>query len=419
MRIATGKTDITPQQPVPLAGFAHRLAPIGSVSSVLEANAIAFCDHQGRWALVLSLDLLFVGEPITKAVHAFCGARHGIRPQDIVIVASHTHYAPATDPAKPLLGHVDPDYLRFVIDRIEQMLGTLLTHPPEAAVVEKETGMLPGNVNRRLPWLLPRWGRQRIIWGEPVMAPNMSGDRDETATIYTFSDGEGAPNAIIWHWACHPSLYPDYMTITADFVGEVRAGLCHALGKCVPVIFLQGFAGDLFPYVGPTRFPPPSQWPWTLVAGLSTRGFDVDGYRAWVKGLVEKTTDIQGRGGAKAQTGGVIRSASAAVPLSQVVEGCGRDTSIGFGRLQIGDVLELVSVEAEPLVGLRHMVPFADSLCVGYIGTPFGYWPTEEQRRQGGYEAHGFLKPFGLQGALAPDLDTIFRGAMEPLRNLD
>jgi hypothetical protein len=417
MQIATGSIDITPDWPVCLAGFAHRKAPIGDISSRLEANAVAFQDGNGRYVLLLSLDLLFTGAPIVNFVHEFCRTFRNIPPADIAIIASHTHYAPATDPSKPLLGEVDGRYIDFLIARLRTLLEGVLSAPAITGAVEKKVGALAGNVNRRLKWPLPRLGRREIIWGEPIMAPNLRGARDETATFHLFKDAAGAAQAVVWHWACHPSMLPDSFAVSADFVGEVRSVIRQQVGADVPVVFLQGFAGDIFPYVGPVRIPPVSQWLRTAVFGLSCDTFETAGHQAWLHELLNGVRSILGWAATRRAISGHNRSARTAVSLSAIVTDCGRDTPVHLGRLCVGDVLELLTVEAEPLIGLRDMVPFEDALCVGYAETAFGYWPTEKQRREGGYEGNGFLKPFSLTGRLAAGLDRIFENAISQLRN--
>lgn len=379
---------------------------------------MVFQDDTGRQILILSADLLFIGAFITQFVHDFC-SRCGILPADIAIIASHTHYAPATDISKPVLGPVDERYLAFVTSRLRALLEEVFSDAGSGGSVIRSAGPLAGNVNRRLPWPVPRLGRHRIVWGEPVMGPNPRGERDETATFCLFEDAQGAPKAVVWHWACHPSLLPDSEAISADFADDVRSAVRRYVDADIPVIFLQGFAGDLFPYTGPIRIPPPSQWLRTAVFGLSCRDFDVPGHRRWVQSLVGGVGNILRQPGTRQVLSGRNAGARVQVSLSKIVKGCGRDTPVHLARLRAGDALELVMVEAEPLIGLRHMIPFKDALCVGYAETPFGYWPTEKQRRQGGYEASGFLGLFSLSGRLASGLDQVFENAMARLRTLD
>ena len=108
LRCAGASIDITPDHSVPLAGVEGRNEGWQSVTSRLEANALLLGEGDDR-VLFISADLLYFGAALVDAVRR-CAAACGIRSDAVILAASHTHFAPATDRSKPRLGRVDAAY---------------------------------------------------------------------------------------------------------------------------------------------------------------------------------------------------------------------------------------------------------------------------------------------------------------------
>jgi hypothetical protein len=113
---------------------------------------------------------------------------------------------------------------------------------------------------------------------------------------------------------------------------------------------------------------------------------------------------------------GSLASARIELPLQELVDGyAGSGRVVEFMRLHLGSACELLCVSAEPC---SMLLPFLDGMNVwpvGYSSDAFGYWPTDRQRQEGGYEGHGWLVPFGLTGKLRPGLDQLFVRAVNGL----
>jgi len=67
--ITAGSIDITPREPVPLAGFTDRTGPSRGVADPLELNALLLRTPHASFA-ILSADLLFVTEDLKRRVAA-------------------------------------------------------------------------------------------------------------------------------------------------------------------------------------------------------------------------------------------------------------------------------------------------------------------------------------------------------------
>src|SRR5690606_9733626 len=131
----------------------------------------------------------------------------GLPPERIFIAASHTHRAPMTDDTKPKLGLPDGEYMEWVAGELNEAVARVL-HSQDAVDVEMRvgTGTADHSINRRLRKRVAVGRRLRI--NQVVMAPNPSGETDESLGVIALVNRDEAPVALIWNYACHPVGYP-------------------------------------------------------------------------------------------------------------------------------------------------------------------------------------------------------------------
>src|SRR5215203_4486152 len=108
---------------LPLAGFlrrAQRGLPCEVQHDPLEINAAAFRDGD-KAALLIAIDTLIAGPDLTAAADAL--AQECFGPGTVALVAaSHTHFAPATDRTRPMLGEIAPAYVAAVHAALRQVI---------------------------------------------------------------------------------------------------------------------------------------------------------------------------------------------------------------------------------------------------------------------------------------------------------
>lgn len=419
--VTAGTADISPVIPLALAGYSTRRGLAVPIPALLEANGLVFRDANASAHVILSLDTLYAGRALTSAVERWLLERHTIPPRNVLLVASHTHFAPSLDADKPLLGAADGRYLSQTIDRVCSLLDQLL------AAGRSNEGMIgtgrksaPHNVNRRRPWPFPHRVRRGVGFG-PVNASYHRGMTDPILTVTRFVDMEGLHRAFIVHYACHPVSYPRPLELSAEYVGVIRDALRNEYGLRTPIVFLQGFAGDLRPLPPDARTN--SSVPlWRrlyrlarmLDLGPSDPPHTLESWRMWTRALADDAISAARQGTLEPLTG-KLRAAHTRIGLSDIVRNATDERSVEFRRFVIGDALDIVAMGAEPVVELKSMIPFPRALAVGYAGDVFGYWPTDAQLLEGGYEASGFQHSLGVPGPLLPGLDTTFMRAMSKL----
>ena len=410
IEVSAATVSITPPQlGIELAGYIRK-SGAKAIHDPIEANGILFREHSGRTAIVLTLDTLYVGADLTNRLQRHLQERFGVAETDFLIFASHTHFAPALDRSKLILGKVDDGYFDWVATRCEALVAELFQRRMLKPSIKSLRSNWFGAVYRRKPWPLPYLvSRKKLVFREPAMAPNPGGPTDPVVRLWEVGLGLDRI-ALIWSCACHPTEHVNQYDVSADYCGFVRHALRQAVGWPIPVLFLQGFAGDLRP-LPPRRRRSLRSIVNILLFGPTFGPFTADSYAKWCEALARVAQDMLGnQAGRTEPLAGQIASTKTDTALSDLITGCSVGARrITFQRLKIGNLFDVIGVPAEPSNQLRHLIPHRDVVPIGYLGDAFGYWPTEAQRQEGGYEAKTFLRAFGFAGGrLVADLDQKF-----------
>lgn len=394
--VSSARVDITPGEPVPLAGYAGRDAAFVDIASRLEANAVLLACGPAR-VLFVALDALYFGPVLSRVVRE-SAARHGIGADCVVSSASHTHFAPATDPGKPALGRVDPAWIERVAGLLEQLVDRVAAAPTQPATIEALRIEVPLNVNRRRRWRWPMLVRAGLrLGGGIVMAPAPLEPRDQALDLLRVRAADGQVLAWLWKYACHPVGSVEPLRVDAEYPGRVREAL-RALGDAAAaVVFWQGFAGDVRPWIVGRR---------SLAQRLATlrRGPDfgrprAEDWQRWCSALVQRVRAGVGTGPWRAISATLTVRAER-IALTELLEAAGEAelpaSPLLVQRLCLGQEIDLLFLSAEvcsPYLRLARLE--RTTICAGYTDDPFGYLPSAAQVAEGGYEASGFLRYFG------------------------
>ena len=367
-----------------------------------------------RRCLIFSFDLMIVGSELENMILARLN-RLGFVPGEIMLLASHTHCAPATDQACARLGIPDTDFVSDLADAAEKLVRQMQQARPSGVRLEVLQGQLNHSVNRRRYWPFPTYGR---VYGFQLtrisLAPDPHGSKDEGATIAVLRNAEdGKPLAVIWHYTCHPTAVEPESVISADYPGAVRRALRERFGQ-IPCIFAQGFCGDIRPNIPVARRRTGLRQRLrnilhAIVSGPSFASPSADDCERWRRSLAAGVDDVaRGRPVTGFSPAG-LQTGSASIALSDFFTGTTPDKMLTAQILRVGEELEIVALSAEACVEWRSILDTSFPvragrirLYVGYLGTLFGYLPTAEQIPEGGYEVQGFQPLFGLSGRFEP-----------------
>lgn len=378
--------DISPRLGSPLSGFAGARDPARALDRPLEANALIWGGGDERHLLV-SVDLLYAGD-----LEGELQRRLGL--SSVTVLASHTHFAPGVDPDLDRLGQVDPRYAAHVVEEIAAaVLAAEEGTPTTVRLGTADAGDL--FVNRRRPTL--GRGINAPKFGRVVAAPNGRGPVDRTLRIHRL-EGPYGLRAVIWNAGCHPVCFPHRDVAGPCFVGRVRERIRAEFGD-IPVLFAQGFSGDVRPNAV-TRRPPrrASALPLYVLGGF--RRFvqpSLDDYETWTADLSRRVV----RGLVEAESGDAERWVGSVTAADQA-RPPGWERTPRLRRVDLTPKVSIIAANAEMMSGrvgpLLAMFEGRSITPAGCAGEVIGYWPTDEMLRQGGYEGRE-------SAAFFPDLD--------------
>lgn len=212
---------MTPSRPVSMSGFAVRTATSEGVHDRLYVRAMAMAGTEGEPVVIVAIDAIGVDASITRRVRRAMRRRHGLTPERVAVVATHTHGGPALLDACHL-GRVEPEVREgFVAGAIEAGSAALETLEPAHL----------------------RWGRTDV----PGLARNRrveDGPVDSSLHVLWASRGTTV-RAILCTFALHPVvLGPDNLLLTRDFPGYLVDALTTSHPEAV-VLFANGCAGQV------------------------------------------------------------------------------------------------------------------------------------------------------------------------------
>jgi hypothetical protein len=423
--------DVTPRdRPIRLAGYASRKAAVSTILDPIEISAVLL-ESSGQRCLIFSFDLMIVGSELQDRVHS--GLRRlGYRPDEIMLLASHTHCAPATDQACQSLGVPDMVFVNHVAEAVENLVRRIHLQEPAEVYLDVFQGQLSHSINRRRYWRFPTLGRTYGFRLTSIsMAPNPSGPKDEQATVVLLRKADDDQVlGVIWHYTCHPTAVVPENVISSDYPGAVRRALREQFGE-IPCVFVQGFCGNIRPNMTSTKKTGLRERlrrvVRTIVSGPMFATPSAGDWTRWSQSLAAGVRDIARGSPAKTFSPTSLQIGSARAALGAFFRGSAPDKMLTAQIVRLGEEFEIVSLSGEVTVEweriLDETVPLPPGrirLYAGYLGALFGYLPTVTQIPEGGYEVEGFQRLFGLSGRfdsgqIGPAVTGCVKSAFEDL----
>jgi neutral ceramidase len=409
IRISGAVADITPSGSCGLGGYSGTVRNWRTIADRLEANIVVLRTPEEFPVVLVSVDTLFADASLVETLSRAAG----IPSSRIVLVASHTHNAPAASSAVPLLGAVDAGYLAYLTAALSEGIQRSLNDESRDHSVGFHQSPTTLNINRRKPmWMLDfqKLKRGAVSVSHGIgMQENPDGIVDPDVRVVAFRQPDGTMSAIIWSFAAHAAFFPDGDAVSADFPGLVRDALRREFGREVPILYLPGLAGSAVPRM-PLIRPASVRQAMRGCPGIpGLRYFNPQSYLKWC-----------------AQLSGIVAACARAATILPVAErdiGYRRNLTepVFLGAAGTGDIcaevrllsfdshLDLLFLTGEVLAEwLPVLKPFLSerSVATGYLaGRPI-YMPPQAELEQGGYEVDRFRAAFSLQGRFAADIDA-------------
>jgi hypothetical protein len=406
--------DITPNEPIWMAGYAARTKPSEGVLQRLYAKALALEDESGKRSVLVTADLLGFTRDMWSPISQQIEKRFGVPPDRLVLNASHTHSGPVTGQLGRPSYELDTQQAEAVRRYTDRLVGQVVELAGRAigeiqpATLSFGQGFAGFAVNRR------RVGHREY-----------PGPVDHDVPVLRIQGPSGNLLAVLFGYSCHATVLNDYR-INADWPGFAqeaietahpgavamfvngcgadqnplprrRVELARKYGEILAIAVELVLDAEMKPVRGPLRTAldtvearfqqPPSRQEFERIAKTAS------GYERRHAEQIIETLDTKGE------------LPSSYAYLAQV--------------WRFGDSLTFISLSGEVVVDyslqLRRKHGWENTWVSGYNNDVFAYIPTARIVREGGYEGATSMINYGHPAPFAEGIEDAITAKVEEL----
>ncbi len=221
-RAGVARTNITPIQPLWMAGYGGRDKPADGKVMDLWIKVLALEDGSGHRANILTSDLLGFPQPIYLHSRSSLKTRFGLAPEQILLSASHTHCGPVLRGALYDIYPLDKEQLalidKYSADLEGKIVGTVgraiaRLAPAQLAAGQGHAGFA---VNRR------NNPENRVA--QLIQQGALKGPVDHAVPVLAVYAPDGRLKAVLFGYACHNTVM-DFYKWSGDYAGFAQLAL--------------------------------------------------------------------------------------------------------------------------------------------------------------------------------------------------
>jgi neutral ceramidase len=375
LKAGMAKTDITPDIPVMLYGYASRKTPSQGVHDHLYARAAAF-ESGGRKLVLISTDIGSFTDTLYSVIRKSMMEKYGLKESELFLAAIHSHSSPVAslDPSKIDASNVQ--YTKTLHQKLVDVAGEALKNMKPVSY-GSGVGYSPVGSNRR----------ETTSDGSITLGRNPYGITDKEVLVFKMTDADGKPAGAIFDYATHAtSLGPDNYLISGDVLGISEQFVEQILGKDAVTPVFAGASGNIDPWyrILPT-FNTENGWiPETVLLG-TLLGEEV----VHVFNDIKVTTPV-----------GEISSAISTIqcPRKKLDEkdeelpalDQQKTVPVTITAAHIGDDVAFIAFNVEMLTEIGMAIkagsPFKHTFIITHCNGSSGYLPLSDLYKEGGYE---------------------------------
>jgi hypothetical protein len=245
LRVGRAKVVITP--PVgSVIGNSYGITVSTGVLSEVHAKAVVF-ELEGAKAALVACDLISLHPPIVKAARAEIAARTGLRPEHVIMAATHCHTGPQTHPlfynlAPPAAAKLSEDYVAKLPGLIAESVRLAEADLKPAKIFVGRGREDTISFNRRF---LLKDGTVKMNPGRlnPANVRPMGPIDPEVGVVYVES-ADGAPLVTIVNFALHVAIMGG-SRVSADYPHALSQVLARVKGDAMLTLFINGMSGNI------------------------------------------------------------------------------------------------------------------------------------------------------------------------------
>jgi neutral ceramidase len=410
LKIGVARVDYTPALGLPLMGNFRDDYGARGIHDPLYSRALVFQDSAGTKVALLSLDICMIDRNNASLMRRFIASQTDLRPENIIIAATHTHSGPAAMSLGSLPKSDDAAIERFLTKAANAaVLANQQLKPSRLTFGTTEENRV--SFNRRLRC---KDGKTHMCWEglDPEFVIEPLGPIDPQMTTLSI-DQDGKPAAALVNFALHPAILAgDNWLYSADYPGYLAESLARLTGDDFITAFFNGCCGNIvhLNYADRTQgrgFEMAQRVGYMLgVAACEarTRAVPVEGngialsrekvrlkrlkisedQRLWSEEVLRKAKEHPACG----QVDG-LPDEHYALTWLQMYQNQEADDFVEVNALRIGD-LGIVTLPGEIFcefgLQIKKQSPAKHTLVVELTNDAIGYLPTREAFEQGGYE---------------------------------
>lgn len=257
LKLGWAEGDITPSQPVLIAGQFHARVSEG-VLDPITSTALAI-DAGGDQAVFVSCDLVAISDVLRDAVRARlerCAV--GLDPMKVVLHGTHTHTAPENRLPEVGAGHTSggtgvdlpampiEDYVDFAADRIADTVGKAWDSRSAAGITFGQGFAVVGR-NRR--WTDMAGASAMYGNTDTPDFSHIEGYEDHSINLLATYDAKGALTGLVVNVPCPSQVSESAFSLSADYWHETRQDLRQRLGDNLFILAQCSAAGDQSPHL--------------------------------------------------------------------------------------------------------------------------------------------------------------------------
>lgn len=233
--------DITPDEPVLLAGFANREGASASIHRRLKSSAMVVKQDSAMACMIFN-DLMELAPEYVTEIKEKITQQTGLHGQYIFIMQSHSHSAPIMDGMGLGWSDANKRYLHSTIDSIADNAIAVITGTASFVPAAFKIGTGTCNINTNRRSVDPETG-------EAVIGKSEDGNCDKTVKVLQVTDKEGNTLNTIFNYACHPvTLGYKSRAVSSDFAGSAEEVVARHFGG--QALLMTGASGDVNPVNG-------------------------------------------------------------------------------------------------------------------------------------------------------------------------
>ena len=230
------KVDITPGEPVPLAGYGGKTRMSQRVEHPIYIKALALRDDSGATSVLVTADLVGLSDKMIARIASDAKTKHGIPRERLILNTSHNHSCPVTEDVLWLYYEFTPEeaavkdrYTAKLYEQYDELIGKAIANLAPAEL-SFEQGLAGVAVNRR---------RSR-----GPDSRSFGGQVDQDVPVIAVKSG-GQLKGIVFGYSCHTTALGG-LSISGDYAGFAQLQLEKANPGAV-AMFVQNCGGDANP----------------------------------------------------------------------------------------------------------------------------------------------------------------------------